>query len=116
VFAFENFDSVGRFRTQESNQTIDVSGEVIGATDASLAGKFTGVRELAGKLAQSSQAQNCLASQWFRFASGRSDDQPDSCSIATLEDTFSRSSGDLVELIVGMTQVDSFLFRSPVAP
>ena len=115
-FAFENFDAVGRFRTQESNQPIDVSGEVIGATDASLGGKFTGVRELAGKLAQSSQAQNCLAAQWFRFASGRSDDLPDSCSIATLQDTFSRSSGDLVELVVGMTQVDSFLFRSPVAP
>ncbi len=115
-FAFENFDAVGRFRTQESNQPIDASGEVIGTTEASLGGKFTGVRELAEKLAQSSQAQNCLASQWFRFASGRSDDQPDSCSVATLQDTFSRSSGDLVELVVGMTQVDSFLFRSPVAP
>ncbi|HWA71136.1 MAG TPA: DUF1592 domain-containing protein [Polyangiaceae bacterium] len=115
-FAFENFDAVGRFRTQESNQPIDASGEVVGATDASLGGKFTGVRELAEKLAQSSQAQNCLVAQWFRFASGRSDDQSDSCSIATLQDTFSRSSGDLVELVVGMTQVDSFLFRSPVAP
>lgn len=115
-FAFENFDAIGRFRVEESNQAIDASGEVVGATDASLGGKFTGVRELAEKLATSSQAQNCLATQWFRFASGRSEDVPDSCSLATLQEAFSRSGGDLVELVVSMTQADSFLFRSPIGP
>jgi hypothetical protein len=115
-FAFENFDAIGRFRLAESNQAIDASGEVFGATDASLAGKFTGVRELAEKLATSSQAQNCLATQWFRFASGRSEGLADSCSLATLHDAFSRSGGDLVELVVSMTQADSFLFRSPIGP
>lgn len=115
-FAFENFDAIGRFRTQESNQPIDASGEVVGATDAGLGGKFTGARELAEKLATSSQAQNCLATQWFRFASGRSEDLPDSCSLATLQDAFSRSGGDLVELVISMTQADSFLFRSPISP
>jgi hypothetical protein len=115
-FAFENFDAIGRFRLEESNQTIDASGEVFGATDAGLGGKFTGVRELAEKLATSSQAQNCLATQWFRFASGRSEGLPDSCSLATLHDAFSRSGGDLVELVIGMTQADSFLFRSPIGP
>ena len=115
-FAFENFDAVGQFRTQEANQPIDTSGEVIGARDPSLSGKFTGVRELAEKLAASRQAQDCLATQWFRFASGRSEEQPDSCSLATLHDTFARSGGDLVELVVGMTQADSFRFRRPIAP
>jgi hypothetical protein len=115
-FAFESFDAIGRFRTEESNRAIDVSGEVLGTTDASLGGKFTGARELAEKLATSSQVQNCFATQWFRFASGRSEDLPDSCSLATLQDAFSRSGGDLVELVVSMTQADSFLFRSPISP
>ena len=115
-FAFENFDAVGRFRAEESNQAIDASGEVFGATEAGLSGEFAGPRELAEKLATSSQAQNCLATQWFRFASGRSEDVPDSCSLATLQETFSRSGGDLIELVVSMTQADSFLFRSPISP
>jgi hypothetical protein len=115
-FAFESFDAVGRFRTEESNQAIDVSGEVLGATDASLGGKFTGVRELAEKLATSSQVENCFATQWFRFASGRGEAIPDSCSLATLHDAFSRSGGDLIELVVSTTQADSFLFRSPISP
>lgn len=115
-FAFENFDAIGQYRTEESSQPIDASGEVIDATDTSLGGTFTGVRELAEKLANSSQAQNCLTTQWFRFASGRTEDLPDSCSLATLQDTFSGSGGDLVELVIGMTQTDSFLFRSPVTP
>jgi hypothetical protein len=113
-FAFENFDAIGQFRAQESNQPIDASGEVVGAADASLGGKFTGPRELAEKLATSSQAQKCFATQWFRFASGRSEDNLDSCSLATLQDAFSRSEGDLVELVVSTTQADSFLFRSPI--
>jgi hypothetical protein len=115
-FAFENFDAIGQFRTEESNQPIDASGEVLGATDASLGGKFTGVQELAQKLASSAQVRNCLATQWFRFASGRNEELADSCSLATLHETFKRSDGDLVELVVGMTQADSFLFRSPIAP
>lgn len=115
-FAFENFDAIGQFRTEESNQPIDASGEVVGATEASLGGKFIGVHELAVKLASSSQVQNCLATQWFRFASGRNEELADSCSLATLHDSFERSGGDLIELVVSMTQADSFLFRSPIAP
>jgi hypothetical protein len=115
-FAFESFDAIGQFRTEESQQPIDSSGEVLGATDASLGGKFTGVHELAQKLASSSQVQNCLATQWFRFASGRNEELADSCSLATLHDSFQRSGGDLVELVISMTQADSFLFRSPITP
>jgi hypothetical protein len=115
-FAFENFDAIGQYREEEANQPIDASGEVFEATDASLGGAFTGPRELAEKLATSSQVQNCFATQWFRFASGRNEELPDSCSLATLQDSFNRSGGDLIELVINMTQADSFLFRSPIAP
>jgi hypothetical protein len=113
--AFENFDAVGSYRTQENGKTIDVSGEVLNASDPVLAGAFVGVRELSQKLAQSEQVQDCLATQWFRFASGRSETELDSCSIATLQDAFAAAGGDLVELAVAVTQTESFWYRGLAA-
>jgi hypothetical protein len=110
-FAFENYDAVGQFRTTENGKTIDVSGEVFGTTDPALAGAFVGVKELGQKLAASKMVRDCVATQWFRFASGRSESEPDSCSIATLQESFNTSQGDLVELAVGITQTESFWYR-----
>jgi hypothetical protein len=114
--AFEQFDAVGQFRTTEGGETIDVSGTITLATDTALNGSFTGVRELGAKLAASDQVRDCVATQWFRFATGRGEAEPDVCSLATLQDAFGASGGDLTELVVGMTQVDAFWYRAPFTP
>lgn len=110
--AFEHFDAMGQHRLYEGGSTIDVSGEVIRGGDPVLDGPFVGVRELADKLVESEVVQDCVASQMFRFASGRYEDEGDSCSITTMQDAFSAADGDMVELIVAMTQTDAFLFRT----
>jgi hypothetical protein len=114
--AFENFDAVGQYRTQESGQTIDVSGEILNVDDPALTGAFVGVRELAQKLAASEMVQDCLATQWFRFGTGRTETGIDSCSLATLQDAFSAAGGDLIELAVALTQTEAFWYRAPSAP
>jgi hypothetical protein len=114
--AFESFDAMGRYRDSEAGTTIDTSGEITGAADASLAGSFVGVRAMAEKLAASSQVRDCVATQWFRFAAGRSEAENDECSLAGLRDTFGGSGGDVLELIVATTQTDAFWFRSPLTP
>ena len=111
-FAFENYDAVGQFRTTENGKTIDVSGEVFGTTDPALAGAFVGVKELGQKLAASKMVRDCVATQWFRFAAGRSETERDQCSVSTLQDALYRSGGDLRELFVAFSQTDAFLFRS----
>jgi len=110
--AFENFDAVGQFREYEGGSAIDVSGEIFLAQDPALEGAFEGVRELAGKLAESELVRNCVANNMFRFASGRYEAPGDDCSVAHLHDTFNLADGDLVELMVAMTQTDAFLFRN----
>jgi hypothetical protein len=114
--AFESFDAMGRYRDSEGGQALDLSGEITGAPDATLAGPFDGARELALKLAESQQVRACLARQWFRFASGRSEADADECSLGAMLEAFDASSGDILELIVASTQTDAFLFRSPVSP
>lgn len=115
-FAFENFDAMGQYRNMEAGQPIDTSGQIIGATEASLNGAFSGVSELAKKLGESDLVRDCLATQWFRFAAGRNEESADSCSLGTLQDSFGSSGGDLIELVVATTQTDAFWYRSPIAP
>jgi len=113
---FENFDAIGQWRATDNGRPIDVSGEIFGATDPTLEGPFVGVQALAEKLAGSDQVRDCVATQWFRFAAGRMEAQPDACSLGTAQEALAAADGDLIELIVGTTQLDSFWYRSPVTP
>ncbi len=111
---FESFDAIGRYREREGGVVIDTSGEISGASDPALAGAFLNVREMADKLGRSQQVRDCLATQYFRFGSGRSEAEADTCSLGTLREAF--AAGDVHELIVASTQTDAFWFRSPITP
>jgi len=115
-FTFEHFDATGAYRDTENGQPLDVSGEVFESADPALSGPFVGVLELAQKLAASDQVRDCMATQWFRYGVGRTEVQPDSCSLGTLFDAFGATGGDVNELIVGLTQTDAFMYRAPVTP
>jgi len=109
-YGFETFDEVGLKRTKPT----DATGEITG-TDVS--GPFNGPVELARKLASSKQARACVATHWFRFAHGRMEDSKrDGCSLDSLRTAFEKSNGDLMELLVALTQTDAFLLRSKGEP
>lgn len=108
-FGFENFDSVGRFRTTENGQPVDASGEIVG-TD--IEGTFNGVTELTQRLVQSEDVKACYAKMWFRWASGRAETEEDACTIEKLGTTFSEANGNVKELLVALTQTDAFLYRT----
>jgi hypothetical protein len=110
-FSFESFDAMGRHRTMDGSNAIDLSGEILRTNDSALQGPYDGVSELAGKLSESTQVRNCVATQLFRFASGRLEADQDACSLATMQESFTGSEGDLLELIVAMTQTDAFFNR-----
>jgi len=113
---FEHFDAIGQYREQDNGQPIDVSGEILEAKDDTLSGAFNGPAELAAKLANSEQVRACVATQWFRFASGRSEAEADGCSLATMQRAFTAADGNIVDLIVATTQTDAFGYRPLVTP
>ena len=112
-FAFESYDALGRYRATDGGKPIDTSGWVSGSTD--IDGPFQNARELAGKLASSQQVRDCVATQWFRYAFGRHEGPADACALTKLQADFSASSADLRELLVSLTQTESFLHRRPIS-
>jgi hypothetical protein len=113
---FEHFDAIGKYREQDNGQALDVSGEVLGAEEASLSGAFNGPAELAAKLASSELVRACVTTQWFRFAAGRTEANGDACSLATMKRAFEAANGDILDLIVATTQTDAFWYRPQVTP
>jgi hypothetical protein len=110
-FGFEGYDQLGRYRATENGFDVDESGEVLGTGEATLDGKFAGAGELAARIANSAMARDCLATNWYRYSFGRQEQASDSCSLQQVKERFAGSGGDLKELLVGLTQTDSFLYR-----
>ncbi|NUP08005.1 MAG: DUF1592 domain-containing protein [Polyangiaceae bacterium] len=68
-FALDEFDAIGRLRVGESGVPVDSTGGIpdLGAND----GTVVGGAQLSELIADSQDAVDCFARQWFRFASGR---------------------------------------------
>ena len=62
-FAFEHYDTLGRWRDLDNGQPIDASGSF---QDAS----FDGAPDMMSQLAARNDVQRCVAKKWLRFAYG----------------------------------------------
>ncbi len=111
-FIFEHYDGVGQWRDQQNGKDVDAVGDVVQTDD--LDGTYDGAIELAQALATSTQVQECVSSQWFRFSYNRSVTPEDSCSLDQINETFVASNFNVRELLVALTQTNAFLYRRAV--
>lgn len=110
-FGFESFDAVGRFRALENGEPVDDTGAIAGSD---VEGTFDGVVELGERLASSEQVRQCYVTQLFRWAYGRADGLDDQCALYELDEAFAASQGDVLELVVALTQTEAFLYRPAI--
>lgn len=110
-FGLEEYDQLGRFRTEEYGLLVDASGQLLESGDASIDGPFNGAQELAAKLAVSPQVESCMAAQWFRYGMGRGEQAGDVCSLNQIKTQFTEAGGDFRELLVALATSDVFRFR-----
>ncbi|MEM9191900.1 MAG: DUF1592 domain-containing protein [Myxococcota bacterium] len=114
-FGLEHYDLTGRYRTMEA-PGMDGEGnpypecEIVGEGEVTPLGTFSGPRELGALLRESEVVQECAATQFFRFATGRHEREDDSATLETLRDTLG-SDGTLIDLILAYVGSESFLYR-----
>jgi hypothetical protein len=106
---FENYDAIGRYRSDENGLPIDANGELVSAGTSS--GNFSGAVELAKKLATSAEVRSCVQKQWFRFSLGRFEGAEDACSLASLAADFEASNFDVNQLLLSLVTSDAFRYR-----
>jgi len=104
--ALERYDSLGRYRTQESGQPIDTQIELpsLGVVD--------GAVELSRTLSTLPEIQTCFVQRWLEFSAGRQLDTTaeDQCLSRSVNAAFAASGYDVPSLLLALTQTDAFLF------
>ena len=104
----ENFDAVGQYRSSENGVMIDASGALPGEP-----GTVQNAVELARKLAQSEDAQDCFALHWLEYAYGRSLDESDPgdlCVNQRVQTAFKAAGYNVRQLLLDLTQTEAFLY------
>ena len=110
-FAFENFDAVGMWRTEEDGYAIDATGEL--TTGES----FEGVRELADILGENEDVTLCITQKLMAYALGRSLETRQTsaalttqelCSVWRVADRAQAQGGSLRDIIEEMVVDDVF--------
>jgi len=107
-FALENFNAIGQWQDQENGKQIDVS------VNSPQLGQFSGAVELGKKLAESPMVQNCFVTNWANFAYGRDTSAQDACTMQRMQDSFKASGYNVKELLLNLTQTDTFLYLPAV--
>ncbi len=113
-FAFENYDAVGQYRTDEGGKTIDASGKIPNVDGIAEPTVIGGV-QIAQQLAQSETAQKCFAQHWLEYGYGRTLHQsPDELCLQEQVNTAFKASGyNVKQLMLDLTQTSAFLFLPP---
>jgi Protein of unknown function (DUF1592)/Protein of unknown function (DUF1588)/Protein of unknown function (DUF1587)/Protein of unknown function (DUF1595)/Protein of unknown function (DUF1585) len=106
---FEQYDPLGRWRTQDQGLPIDSSGTVIATAD--IDGDFVGGVALAQKLASSSDVRGCFVREWFRYANGRSEIPADQCTLQSLGTQFDAEGHDMRQLLTNIAMSDAFRYK-----
>lgn len=105
--AFENFDAVGAFRTEENGQPIDVSGDLDGKP-------FPGPAELGALLRNDPRTGPCFARNLFRFASGHVEIASEEPAIAKINQDFAAGGHKLRALASAIVRSEAFRYATPL--
>jgi len=109
-FVMEAYDALGRWQTMEA----DTGAAINTVADVSIDGAPVTVRdpaELMAKLAASQAAQRTYARRWDAHAYGRDRNPLDDCVVERLAADISRTGFPIVDLLVELTQSESFRVR-----
>jgi hypothetical protein len=107
-FAFENYDAIGRFRTEElgTGLPLDATGRIQGSD---VDGEVHGALELSRELTRSDRVRSCFADRWMTRAMGQAPGELDACALDAARARF-RDTGSLRELVLAIVESDAFRY------
>ena len=109
--AYENFDSIGQWRTTDNGSPVDVSGLQLSQQTLGEPVSFNGPIELAAIAAQAPAAQKCMVRQWEAFVLGKTSASAldSNIDLSDAYAVFKATGFNLKELIVSVLTTDAFL-------
>lgn len=105
--ALENFDAIGRYRTQDNGHDIDTSGDLDGVT-------YDGFTGLANTLYEHTDFTDCFSRQMFRYATGHKRVLGERDALDVLSEDFTASTYSVQQLMLDLTWNPVFRRTAPV--
>lgn len=103
-FAFEEFDAVGRHRTEENGAAVDASGQL----SAPKALTFDGAKDLSSQLATLPETAACYANNWLEYAYGRPATDADRATLADLQQSLSAPGFGAKQMLLRLARSAAF--------
>jgi hypothetical protein len=98
--AFENYDTLGRYRTTIATPTGNVPVDASWDFDLyDIKGKMNNAVELAQRLSESAAVRECMSRQLASYAFGERLSEAEACTVADISQQFAQSGGNLIDLI-----------------
>lgn len=112
-FAFENYDGAGQYRATENGREIDASGTILGIETFTETEKATvgNLNELSHLLANSENAAQCVARQYYRYTTGKREGEEDSCALNSYISSYAASGYNLKTMLLGIVGSPGFILR-----
>jgi hypothetical protein len=117
-FAFENYDSLGKWQTTETVGDakkvlpVDASGALIDTYDAD--GKYDNALGMIDALAKSEQVAQCFVNNFFHYALARDSVESDGCALASAADQVIANEGSFKSLLLATVKSNQFRYRAPL--
>jgi len=112
-FGFENYDGAGQFRATEKGRPVDATGTLLGLetfTDAEK-NSFNNLGDLSKLVANSPNASQCVARQYYRFTTGKREETEDECAVNSFIDSYKASDYNLKSMLLGIVSSPGFTVR-----
>lgn len=100
-FGLENYDGIGRFRTEDNGLPIDASATLDGEA-------FDGAASLGALVAQSPDAPHCLVRNLYRHATGHVEVAGEEGALLAIEEAFAESGYRMQDLLVEIVASPAF--------
>lgn len=114
---FEHYDTLGRYRkaikTVKGDVAVDSSWD---AAVYDVRGKIPDAVELSKRLAKSGAVRECLSRQFASYALGRRLAEEDTCSVAKVNEAFTKANGNFTELVRAVATWPALADRQGVQP
>jgi hypothetical protein len=112
-FVFENYDGAGKYRAMENGTVVDASANVLGIETFSASEKANvgNLKDLSAIVAKSPNASQCVARQYYRFATGKRETTEDACALDTYLKDYTTSGYDLKTMLQAFVASPTFALR-----
>ena len=109
---FERFDHYGRYRFNEKDKAVDVSGMAFRTGDSNLDGSIKDPFEFIKKLASSQRVEQVFVRNVFRFYLGRNETLGDAKTLQDAYKAYVDNNGSFKSLVLSIVTSDSFTYRA----